>query len=131
MAKAIKGCINKDCKSYKKTPYKDTDNFCSKCGSPLYYVCKDCWMELPDNTQKYCVRCDSIRKDKNDELVKTISEEILKGAKVAAAFVTEGSKVVSKKTKEIIKDVKKETKKRSKKPKKTKKVNKKKKTRNV
>ena len=110
MAKAIKGCTNINCQSFtKKIEYKDNNDFCPKCGQPLHYVCKDCWMELPDGTQKYCVRCAGIRKDKRDEWVKSTGEAILKGAKATADFVADTGKVVGKKTKEIAIDVKDET----------------------
>ncbi|MDO4976761.1 MAG: hypothetical protein Q4E53_05805 [Eubacteriales bacterium] len=49
MVKAFKGCVNEECIArIKKISYKNTDEFCSKCGLPLSFVCKDCWMELED-----------------------------------------------------------------------------------
>jgi len=54
----IKGCSNESCEIRKnKIKCKKSDAFCSRCGSPLTYVCKDCYTQLPDANEKYCVRC--------------------------------------------------------------------------
>ena len=54
----IKGCSNDSCKAHKKKIiYKESEGFCSTCGSPLVYVCKDCYTQLPTDADKYCVRC--------------------------------------------------------------------------
>jgi len=59
----IKGCGNETCEAHKKKLiYKESESFCSKCGSPLVYVCKDCYTKLSDDTAKYCVRCLQIMK---------------------------------------------------------------------
>ena len=48
--KRFKGCLNNDCCEYtKKRLYKESDNFCVKCGSKLNFVCKDCFKQLPDD----------------------------------------------------------------------------------
>ena len=63
--KAKKACINANCSAcQKKTAYKDTDTFCSICGRPLAYVCKDCNTQLPDGDEKYCVRCRAKHEDR-------------------------------------------------------------------
>lgn len=67
----IKGCGNESCESHKKKlTYKDSEAFCSKCGSPLVYVCKDCYTQLPTDTDKYCVRCLAKHEDKKDKFKK-------------------------------------------------------------
>ena len=68
---AIKGCINKNCISFKKKiQYKKTEDFCSKCGDKLQYVCKNkkCHKQLPDNSEKYCPICLAEKKDKKNKL---------------------------------------------------------------
>lgn len=45
--KAYKGCVNRECKSFKrKDHYKDEYNYCPICGDKLEYVCADCWKVL-------------------------------------------------------------------------------------
>lgn len=67
----IKGCGNESCEAHKKKiNYKESDAFCSKCGSPLVYVCKDCYTQLPDDTEKYCVRCLAKHEDRKDKAKK-------------------------------------------------------------
>ena len=61
----IKGCGNESCEAHeKKLKYKESEAYCSKCGSPLVYVCKDCYTQLRAEDDKYCVRCLAKRKDK-------------------------------------------------------------------
>ena len=94
MAKALKGCINDGCVAkQKKMHFKDSDDYCPKCGQPLYYVCKRCGMQLPDNTKKYCLRCENELKDKKDELGKTIVESVVVGTKKAVDFSVDKGKI--------------------------------------
>ena len=62
--KAFKGCINENCKMFRKKHYKNDDKFCLECGSQLYYVCADCWKQFDDNKMRYCIACDTARKSK-------------------------------------------------------------------
>lgn len=67
----IKGCGNESCEAQKKKiTYKESETFCSKCGSPLIYVCKDCYTQLPNDTEKYCVRCLAKHEDRKDKAKK-------------------------------------------------------------
>ena len=67
----IKGCGNEACEAFKKKiTYKEAEAFCSKCGSQLVYVCKDCHTQLPDNAKKYCVRCFAEHEDRKDKAKK-------------------------------------------------------------
>lgn len=67
----IKGCGNESCEVHKKKiTYKGSEIVCSKCGSPLVYVCKDCYTQMPDDTDKYCVRCLAKHKDRKDKAKK-------------------------------------------------------------
>jgi predicted amidophosphoribosyltransferase len=53
-----KGCINESCEAYKeKIKYKDSETYCSRCGSQLAYVCKKCHRQLSSNNDKNCIRC--------------------------------------------------------------------------
>lgn len=68
--KRVKGCLNCNCEEYKKTQYKDTDEFCVKCGTKLSYVCKDkkCFKQIPDDIEeKYCPIHIAERKDKKEK----------------------------------------------------------------
>lgn len=54
MAK-VKGCNNEKCIAHKtKITYKTTDEYCSKCGNKLVYVCKKCYKPV-DKGQELCV----------------------------------------------------------------------------
>ena len=67
----IKGCCNESCEAHKKKiTYKESEAFCSKCGSPLVYVCKECHTQLSDDAKKYCVRCFAEHEDRKDKAKK-------------------------------------------------------------
>ena len=71
---SIKSCGNEACEAFKKKiTYKETEGFCSKCGSVLAYVCKDCHTQLPDDTKKYCVRCLAEHEDRKDKAIKVVA----------------------------------------------------------
>ena len=77
MAKASKGCVNEDCIAReKRILYKNSDTFCSKCGEPLFYVCKSCGMQLPDNKNRFCIRCTVKRQDFMDRPFDSVVEKI-------------------------------------------------------
>jgi predicted amidophosphoribosyltransferase len=68
----VKGCVNDECKvSRKKTTYKKNVDCCSKCGDALVYVCKQCYKQLPDDSENYCVRCLA---DMQDQIERTKSK---------------------------------------------------------
>lgn len=84
--KAFKGCVNENCESRrKKTHYKDSDRYCPKCGQELHYVCADCWTQLDDNKNRYCIICEGNRKDKKDKQVEKIKQGAGAVAGVAGA----------------------------------------------
>lgn len=67
----IKGCGNESCVAHnKKVTYKKIETFCSMCGNSLVFVCKDCYTQLPDNSERYCVRCNAKHKDRKDKAKK-------------------------------------------------------------
>ncbi len=89
MAKAVKGCLNKECvANQEKKNFGEHYDFCPKCGQPLSYVCKDCRMALEDNSRKYCVRCESKHKDDREQIGKVVVGKAADGAKNARNFAT-------------------------------------------
>lgn len=68
MAK-VKGCINESCTAHaKKYHYKASDEFCSKCGQPLSFVCKSCYTPI-EESQSLCVLCEAKKKDRNGKII--------------------------------------------------------------
>ena len=53
--------------------FKESEAFCSNCGSPLVFVCKDCYTQLPDDIEKYCVRCRAKHGDRKDKTKKILT----------------------------------------------------------
>lgn len=46
----VKGCVNKKCEANQnKITYKEGDKYHLKCEKKLYYVCKKCHTQLPDD----------------------------------------------------------------------------------
>ena len=90
----IKGCGNESCETHKKKiTCKESEAFCSKCGSPLVYVCKDCHTQLPDDAKKYCVRCFAEHEDRKDK-AKKLAAGVGGGAlAVGGVIFTYGKKV--------------------------------------
>lgn len=110
MGKALKGCINEKCIAYeKKMHFKDSDAFCPKCGQPLYYVCKRCGMQLPDDTRKYCIRCENEIKDQRDEWGRTLINGVGQGVSKAGKAISDGSKQAVKLAEDTTKDLKDKT----------------------
>lgn len=83
--KAFKGCTNINCKAYKKTHYKDDDEYCVKCGEPLNYVCADCWKVLENNKEKYCVGCSALREQNRQRKIEKVKESAKGVAGIAVA----------------------------------------------
>lgn len=88
----VKGCINETCvANQKKITYKEADDYCSKCGNKLYYVCKECYTQLPDDSEKYCVRCLAEKQDRKDHTLKIAGGVV---AAVGIAVVSTGKQVI-------------------------------------
>ena len=82
----IKGCVNDSCSAHKKkVKYKENEAYCSICGEPLAYVCRDCHTQLPDGQGKYCVRCQAKHADNWDKAKKNAAK--IGGGVVAGAAV--------------------------------------------
>ncbi|MPM37614.1 hypothetical protein SDC9_84232 [bioreactor metagenome] len=91
----IKGCVNASCEAHnKKITYKESETFCSRCGNPLFYVCKDCYTQLPDDSEKYCIRCLAKHEDSKDK-VKKIAASVGSGVvAVGVGVLTVGKKAL-------------------------------------
>ena len=64
----VKGCTNSRCVAHtKKITYKKSEDFCSKCGQPLSFVCKSCYTPI-EESQKLCVMCQAKVDDRNDKI---------------------------------------------------------------
>lgn len=80
----VKGCTNSQCiATKKKIKYKATEDFCSKCGAPLVYVCPKCYTPIEKN-EKLCAIHQAKKEDQKDKAIKVVKEG---GAFVAAAAV--------------------------------------------
>lgn len=88
--KAFKGCINEGCIAHKKIKYKDSDEFCSKCGNALSYVCAGCWKVMEDNSARYCISCLAEREQKRSQNI----EKVKSGGRAAAETLGTVSAVV-------------------------------------
>lgn len=98
----IKGCSNEKCEAHKKkSTYKASETFCSKCGKPLVYVCKDCYTQLSDDYKKYCVRCNAKHEDR-----KIKAKKVAAGAGTGALAVGGIVLTFGKKAFEIVKKIK-------------------------
>lgn len=85
--KSFKGCINKNCSAYNnRIKYKDLDNYCTKCGSQIYYVCEDCWKQLDHNKSHICTECEENKRKKKQERIDKIQDGAKKVGKAAIAI---------------------------------------------
>ena len=88
MAK-IKGCTNSQCVAHtKKITYKKSEDFCSKCGQPLSFICKSCYTPI-EESQRLCIMCQAKVDDRNDKIKDGV-------AKVGTAALSLGVAVLSK-----------------------------------
>ena len=104
--KAFKGCVNENCLACnKKRHYKNEDNYCLACGEKLYFVCADCWKQLSDNKEKYCITCKAARDDKRDQRVDD-AKKVVAGVGSALTFVAGTMTTIASNTKQIEKATK-------------------------
>lgn len=93
----VKGCTNEKCVAFKKKiTYKETEEYCSKCGQPLSYVCKKCYTPLEDKG-KYCAIHQAEKDDKADQ-----AKKVALG--VGGAVLSAGAVVITK-GKDIVKNI--------------------------
>jgi hypothetical protein len=71
----VKGCVNEKCIAHeKKFLYKETEEYCSKCGVKLDYVCKTkkCYTFLEKSDSEYCIKCQAKKDDRKDDAKKAV-----------------------------------------------------------
>jgi hypothetical protein len=71
----VKGCVNEKCIAHeKKVLYEENEEYCSKCGVKLDYVCKTkkCYTFLEKSDGKYCIKCQAKKEDRKDEAKKAV-----------------------------------------------------------
>lgn len=100
MAK-IKGCTKSGCTANtKKVHFKKDDEFCTKCGMKLEFVCKKCNSPIAETTKgSLCVRCKAEKEDKKDKAVKQGGQVVGGALAIGGALVGIGKTVI-----EIIKE---------------------------
>ena len=87
--KRIKGCYNLECKRYRKEyKYEVTDNFCTICGTPLVFVCAECFEKIEDNgpEHKLCAACEAKHQAKHDAIAENV-EKVKNAAAVGIGVV--------------------------------------------
>ncbi|MGN1348160.1 MAG: hypothetical protein ACI4VI_04380 [Acutalibacteraceae bacterium] len=64
----VKSCTNEKCEAYNEKVNKK-ENYCSKCGSQLSYVCKNkkCHTFLEETDGTYCISCQAKKDDAKDK----------------------------------------------------------------
>lgn len=92
MAK-VKGCTNQNCTVFKKKiTSKATEEYCSKCGQPLSYVCKKCYKPI-DSKGKYC----TVHQAEKDDNAHNAKKVVLKAGGAALSLgilaVTKGKDI--------------------------------------
>lgn len=97
--KAYKGCVNRECKSFKhKKHYRDEFEYCPICGEKLEYVCADCWKVMEHSTERYCASCKAKHEQNRDRKIQQ-GKEMLKIIPVvpAAKLIVKNKGVILKK----------------------------------
>jgi len=93
----VKGCVNEKCAAFKKKiTYKESEEYCSKCGQTLSYVCKKCYTPLEEKG-KYCAIHQAEKDDKADHTKKVVLG-------VSGVVLSAGA-VVFTKGKDIVKNI--------------------------
>ena len=86
-----KGCVNKECASFKKkTLFDNKNNFCPICGEELYYVCKKCHTQLEENTKLCLYHLEE--KEQNIEKAKEVGVKVVGFAGILAVGIKKHSK---------------------------------------
>lgn len=97
-----KGCPNHECELNKKRVFVNKkEKFCSQCGTPLVYVCKNkkCFTFLEENDGDFCLKCQAKREDRQDAIVdgaKKIGGAMLAFGGIAVAVGEDALKIAGK-----------------------------------
>lgn len=101
--KRVKGCLNSKCSEYKKKYYKESDEFCVKCGTKLNFVCKHpkCFKQIPDDIKEnlcpvHLAEKQDKKEKKNDKIVK-VGGGIFAGGAMVFSIVKAASDIIRKK----------------------------------
>jgi len=104
--KRIKGCYNLECKRYRKEyKYEVTDNFCTICGTPLVFVCTECFEKIEDRgpEHKLCDACEAKHQERRDAMNQRV-EKVKEVAAVGVKIVPEAIALAQKEpVKKIVK----------------------------
>lgn len=58
----VRGCPNAQCENHiRQVKQYAEDDYCPKCGSPLVFVCANCFREIeePGDSHRYCTQCEA------------------------------------------------------------------------
>ena len=98
--KRVKGCPNTLCVSnHEKHKYDASDSYCTKCGTELVFVCKNCFKKLSDEGPEHviCRQCEAEREDRKHNSQKRwghIGENIGNAAKTVGTGISDAAKTV-------------------------------------
>ena len=90
--KRSKACPCENCTEYKKKYYKDSDNYCLKCGAELVYACKHkkCFEPIPAEVEEKF--CPTHLKEREEAAERRF--EVIKKAAGATALIAFSAKVI-------------------------------------
>lgn len=103
----VKECTNEKCSAYRvKKTYKESDDYCIKCGNMLYHVCKGkkCHTSLRHATEKYCLECAEIRQNRIDNVKRTVGKVGSTTLAVGVFLLDNGEEMIIK-GKKIVKQI--------------------------
>lgn len=101
--KRLKGCPNEKCVMHIDKKKLNADNdFCSKCGTKLIYVCTKCFTEIEDlgEDHRKCKRCEAEADAKKEKAKDTAKKA---ASKVGTAGIAVGTTIVAAMEKEGLK----------------------------
>ena len=113
--KRKKGCPNINCSAHiDKRKYKADESYCSKCGTPLVFVCAECYKEIEDTFgHNLCMRCEAQEKHHGGKVkhaLKNLGDKakhnIAEKSKKAGNKVKEGAMIVKAKSPENLAEFK-------------------------
>ena len=104
--KRVKGCIDESCQAHiEKRKYKAGEEYCSKCGKPLAFVCAECYKQIENvYGHKFCMLCEAQKKHHGGK----IKHELKKFGDKAKADIALGAKKAGTKAKQGALNVKNE-----------------------
>lgn len=111
----IKGCPNEACECHMKKKYKADDQYCTKCGEPLIFVCAKCFCEIEDLGHKHiiCKACEAKNQERKEHIKNIVKTKGAKAIGVATpiavgignTLLKDGQKSAVNKGSKVIKEV--------------------------